>query len=97
MGSRKQSARRREREAFRSQIGDMGDLFAQESARKAADDEHREQALRAKACESKRRYATRADAKATIATCERHGSPALYLYKCPYCGGWHLTHKRPSR
>ena len=75
----------------------MGDLFAQESARKAADDERREQALRAKACESKQRYATRADAKATIATCERHGSPALYLYKCPYCGGWHLTHKRPNR
>lgn len=95
MGSRKQSARRREREAFRSQLGGMDDLFAREQARKEADDEGREQALRTKACESKQRYDTRADAKAAIAACERHGSPALYLYRCPYCGGWHLTHKRP--
>ena len=78
-------------------LGDMGGAFAREQERLEDDEARREQALRAKACESKQRYDTRADAKAAIAACERHGSPALYLYRCPYCGGWHLTHKRPRK
>ena len=100
MGSKKQSARRREQAAFMAKLGDRGEtdsLFEREAAREASDAERRDQALRAKACESKSRYASRAEAKATIASCERRGSPALYLYRCPYCGGWHLTHKRPKK
>lgn len=104
MGSRKRSARKREIEAFRAELDDgpmsrntIEDAFEQEANRQLSDAAHREQALRAKACESKARYASRAEAKATIAACERHGSPALYTYRCPYCGGWHLTHKRPQK
>lgn len=64
-------------------------------ARRDGEAAGREGALREKACASKKRYDSRAEAKAAITACERHGSPALYLYRCPYCGGWHLTHKRP--
>ena len=100
MGSRKRSARKREQAAFKAELGNdeqTNGLFEREAAREASDAERRDQALRAKACESKTRYASRAEAKATITSCERHGSPALYLYRCPYCGGWHLTHKRPKK
>lgn len=100
MSSRKRSARKREQAAIKAELRNDGwtnDLFEREAAREATDAERRDQALRAKACESKARYGSRAEAKATIASCERHGSPALYLYRCPYCGGWHLTHKRPKK
>jgi hypothetical protein len=33
----------------------------------------------------------RADAEATIAACEAHGTRGLECYRCPYCHGWHLT------
>lgn len=104
VGSRKRSARKREIEAFKAEIDDdpgareaIDGAFEQEANRQLNDTLRREQAQRAKACESKARYATRAEAQATIAACERHGSPALYIYRCPYCGGWHLTHKRPRK
>ena len=95
MGSKKPSARRHETAAFKAELHNMDDAFARAAARSAADAEHREQALRDKACESKSRYASRAEAKAAIDACQRHGAPALYVYRCPYCNGWHLTHKRP--
>ena len=53
----------------------------------------REEALRYKACERKKRYASEAEAKDAIRSCERHGSRDLHCYRCPYCNGWHLTHK----
>jgi hypothetical protein len=40
-------------------------------------------ALRFKACTSKRRFATRGDAHA----CQPRQRP----YQCEHCGGWHLT------
>lgn len=100
MSSRKPSARRRATQSFLARLdtGETGanpDAFAREANRVAADAAHHEEALRSKACESKRRYATRADAKASVAVCEKRGAPALYIYRCPYCGGWHLTHRRP--
>lgn len=30
-------------------------------------------------------------------SCERHGSRDLHCYRCPYCGGWHLTHKAAKK
>ena len=54
-------------------------------------DVERERARREKACASKMRYATRADALDAIAACEEHGRRGLSTYRCPYCGGWHRT------
>ena len=94
MGSRKRSARMAQREAFEASLGDeLGGVFAREDERRAQQAEKREEALRYKACERKKRYATEADARDAIRSCERHGSRDLHCYRCPYCDGWHLTHK----
>ena len=97
MGSRKKSARARQRATFEAELGQgsrgLEDAFAQASAqhdRMAADHEAH---LRHKACERKKRYASETDAKEAIRACERHGSRDLHCYRCPYCNGWHLTHK----
>ena len=90
MGSRKKSARAAQRAAFESQLGDdLGGVFARENAR-------HEEHLRYKACERKKRYATRDEAQEAIRACRSHGSRDLHCYECDYCGGWHLTHK-PAR
>ncbi len=87
MGSKKKSARAAQRAAFESQLGDqLGGVFAREDAR-------HEERLRYKACDRKKRYATRAEAEDAIRACRRHGSRDLHCYECDYCGGWHLTHK----
>lgn len=26
---------------------------------------------------------------------DAQGAPAIYVYQCQYCGGWHLTHRKP--
>ena len=109
MGSRKRSAQVREIEAFKAQLGgarsvgsaggtgDAGggldDLFAREEERRRRDDEEHDRTLRHKACESKNRYATRAEAEAAIVSCAAHGTRGLHCYRCDYCGGWHLTSK----
>lgn len=94
MGSRKRSARRAQRSAFEESLGDqLGDVFAREDERRRQAAERHEEALRYKACERKRRYASEAEAKLAIRDCERHGSRDLHCYRCPYCDGWHLTHK----
>lgn len=99
MGSRKQSAKARQVAAFKSQLGGdggaggfgMDDLFAREDARRERAAEERDEALRWKACESKNRYVSRAEAEAAIFSCEEHGRRGLTCYKCSYCNGWHLT------
>ncbi len=93
MGSQKRSTRKARRSAFERGLGDeLGDVFAREDARRAQQRKQREEALRYKACERKKRYASKAEAKDAIRSCERHGSRDLHCYRCPYCNGWHLTH-----
>ena len=49
-----------------------------------------------RACGRKKRYETRAEAKkAAEASSRRRDAPKIFVYECPYCGGWHLTHRRP--
>ena len=91
MGSRKRAARQREVAAFKAQLGGLDDLYTRERGRNEDLDERKEAARRMKGCESKARYATRADAEATIAACGAHGTRGLECYRCPYCHGWHLT------
>ena len=47
----------------------------------------------ANSCAKKRRYATYDQARATLRFCEESEGRPLYIYKCEYCGGWHLTHQ----
>ena len=91
MGSRKGSAKARQRAAFEAGAGDLGDAFAREARRRDEADAEREAATRRRACESKNRYATRADAEEAIASCAAHGTRGLSAYRCPRCRGWHLT------
>lgn len=92
MGSRKQSARRRQREAFEGSLGDgLDQLYARAEAEEDVAKERREAAFRRKSCESKQRYATRQEAEDTIAKCAEHGQTGLSCYRCEFCGGWHLT------
>ena len=50
-----------------------------------------------RACGRKRRYDTRVDAKkAAERSSRRKDAPKIFVYECPYCGGWHLTHRRPT-
>ena len=98
MGSRKPSARAKRRADFEAQLGGldgMGDLFAREDARSERAQREHEAALRKKSCESKNRYATRAEAEEAIAACAAYGRRGLHCYRCDYCDGWHLTHKPP--
>ena len=51
-----------------------------------------------RACGCKKRYDTRVDArKAAERNSRRKDAPKIFIYECPYCGGWHLTHRRPGR
>lgn len=97
MGSRKQSAKARQRADFEASLysggGALSGAFASEDARRERDEAVREERLRYKACDRKKRYASRSEAEAAIKDCKRHGSRDLHCYKCDYCGGWHLTHK----
>lgn len=47
------------------------------------------------ACGRKRRYPSE---EAALSFASRsmnvYGSPPLKVYRCPYCHGWHLTHKK---
>ena len=97
MGSRKPSANKKRVQEFKSGLDDWGaldDLFEREHQRKSDANERHEAALRHKACESKNRYLTQAEAEATILECAAHGTTAkLHSYRCPYCDGWHITSK----
>ena len=91
MGSRKPSANAKRVQQFKSQLGDLNDLFASEQRRGARLSAEKEAAQREKACESKNRYSSQWDAREAIAACEAHGTTGLHMYRCPYCNGWHLT------
>ena len=61
-------------------------------------DPDRERAPRYHGCERKRRYETRVEAqKAAPRASKRKDAPGIYVYQCEFCGGWHLTHRRPRR
>lgn len=93
MASNKRSARAKQRAAFEAGFDgcSMGDLFARERKREERLDAEHETALRHKACESKNRYSSKAEANDAIAACAEHGRRGLSGYRCPYCNGWHLT------
>lgn len=51
-----------------------------------------------RACARKKRYASRVEAtKAAERSSKRKDAPKIFVYECPYCGGWHLTHRRPKK
>lgn len=89
MGSRKQSAKAKQRASF--EAGLVQDTGA--AAAFAREDARREEHARYRACDRKKRYATRAEAEDAIRACRRHGSRDLNCYECEFCGGWHLTHR----
>lgn len=93
MGSKKRSARQRQKAAFEAELGslDVGSVFDRERRRNESLAERREDVRREKACESKARYASRADAEEAIRRCEERGRRGLSYYRCPYCHKWHLT------
>lgn len=91
MGSRKRSAQQRRIAEFKAGLGGLDDLYGRERRRNDGADERREAARRARGCERKNRYATRADAEEAIALCAEHGTTSLRCYRCTYCHGWHLT------
>lgn len=58
--------------------------------------------VRRKQCTLKRRYDNQQEADHAVdrmhmngyAFDGRHGWSAIHAYKCSYCGGWHVGHKR---
>ena len=94
MTSRKRSATKRQRETFEAGVGGMDDLFARAEREHDRLEGRREQADRARSCERKNRYATRAEAQEAIARCADNGRRGLSCYRCEYCGGWHLTSRK---
>ena len=95
MGSRKPSANAKRISAFKAGLSSMDDLFTREGQRQGTLDARREEARRERACDRKKRYASRADAEEAARLCAEHGRRGLRCYQCPYCGGWHLTSKAP--
>jgi len=93
MGSKKRSAWAKQKAEFAAELygNDMDDLFAREEQRRDETRAQYEAAQRVKACESKNRYASRAEAQENLAWCEARGTRGLSIYRCPYCKGWHLT------
>lgn len=98
MGSRKRSAQVKQIAQFKAGLdaGGFDDLFAREEERHERREEEHEAVLRYKACESKNRYATQAEAYDAMRSCAEYGTKGLHAYKCPHCNGWHLTSK-PQR
>lgn len=100
MGSKKRSQWAKQKAAFRDSLVEhdpfgLDDAFAQETSRRTKRSEEKEAALKRKACESKNRYSSKAEAEETILLCAEHGTTGLHSYRCPYCNGWHLTSKKP--
>lgn len=95
MGSKKRSARAREVADFKSQLenglGGLDDLFANEERSEQKREADHDAAMRWKSCEKKNRYATRDETEEARKWCEDRGTHGLEIYRCEYCGGWHLT------
>lgn len=95
MGSKKRAARAREIAEFKSRLESgpdgLADVFAMEDERVRRGEEQHEAQLRYKSCEKKNRYATRDDAEEALRWCEARGKRGLAIYRCDWCGGWHLT------
>ncbi len=102
MTSKKRSAQAKQIADFKAQLGSfdgfggVDDLFAREEQRRDRAQAEHEAAVRYKACESKNRYVTRAEAEENLAWCASQGKRGLHIYQCPHCKGWHLTSK-PQR
>ncbi len=49
-----------------------------------------------RSCAIKHRYGKYAQAKRALKNTRRHATDGktLQVYECPYCGGWHVGHKR---
>jgi hypothetical protein len=48
-------------------------------------------------CEGKKRFPTRAAAKKKARLIYRKYGPALYVYQCPNCKGFHLTKNKQDK
>ncbi|MDP9068021.1 MAG: hypothetical protein M3N53_06710 [Actinomycetota bacterium] len=54
--------------------------------------------IRARSCETKRRYETSSEAEATAAhRREESGELDLDIYPCRFCNGWHIGHVQPKK
>ena len=93
MTSKKRSALRKQREEFANSLDTFDELFERASDGLDALDRTREANARARSCERKNRYASRAAAEEAIEWCAAQGRSGLSYYRCEYCGGWHLTHR----
>lgn len=87
MASKKnRSSWAKEKAQFNAQLGGfdaLDDVFAREDSRHAHLAEERDSAQRYKACESKNRYATLAEAQENLAWCQKQGKRGLQIYECP--------------
>lgn len=52
---------------------------------------------KARMCTQKMRYPTKMDALMAASRVTMKKSVALTTYRCPICGGWHLTKYREGR
>lgn len=50
--------------------------------------------LRRKECERKKRFATKHEASLGALGATRRGVDRLRVYRCRFCGGWHMGHWR---
>lgn len=48
-------------------------------------------------CGRKERYPTEEKALGQATLYQLFGAPALRAYRCPFCGGWHLTSRPKMR
>ncbi len=105
MASRKPSAKAKKLAQFNAALDDglgfenldvyaaFDDKFARERERTQRNEAERAGKRRARACDSKNRYASQWEAEQAADACAAHGAPALNVYRCQYCNGWHLTSK----
>ena len=97
MSSKKRARWAQQKAEFAAGLGDgLDGVFAGEGARVSRNEQQHDEALRRKACTSKKRYRSKVEAEAAIFACAEHGTTGLHCYECPHCGGWHLTSK-PER
>ena len=79
VSKRKRKARKRKRRARIKRDAEVTEKYGREAHR---------------ACGRKVRYSSKEAAEAKANRSMRiYSSPPLKVYQCPYCHGWHLTHK----